>query len=141
MVHVLHGSDSPRLWIQVNFHEFTSPLTTISFFSGYFGKYLNNYDGSWIPNGWDSWSALIKNSRFYNYTLNRNKIMERHGSNYQKDYFTDVITNYSIDFFRKSRTSEPQKPVMMVLSMSAPHGPEDPAPQHQNLLRNITAPR
>ena len=113
-----------------------------SYFSpGYFGKYLNNYDGKWTPTGWDNWSALLKNSKFYNYTLYRNTKFERHGHDYQKDYFTDVVTNYSIDFFLESKTNEPDKPVLMVLGMAAPHGPEDPAPQHKDLLKNITAPR
>ena len=109
--------------------------------TGYFGKYLNNYDGKWVPTGWDNWSALLKNSKFYNYTLKRNRALERHGQDYNKDYFTDVVTNYSIDFFLESKTNQPDKPVMMVVGMAAPHGPEDPAPQHKDMFKNVTAPR
>ncbi len=107
-------------------------------FTGYFGKYLNKYGGHHIPKGWDEWHGLVRNSKFYNYTVNINGRKVHHGFKYENDYFPDVITNESLAFFRQVKTSQPNKPVLMVMSYPGPHGPEDSAPQYQNLFFNVT---
>lgn len=100
----------------------------------FFGKYLNEYNGSYIPPGWSDWSALVRNSRYYNYTLNVNGDKVRHGANYELDYYPDLILNDSLQYMRYSKRSHSSKPYLMVMSFPSPHGPEDAAPQYQDMF-------
>ena len=90
---------------------------------------MNKYLGQHIPPGWDEWGGLVKNSRFYNYTLNSNGKLKYHGNNYEEDYLPDLITNKTLQLISDSARSS--DPFLAVLSYPGPHGPEDAAPQYQ----------
>lgn len=68
--------------------------------------------------------------------MNGKKI--KHGFEYSRDYYPDLIANDSVAFLRQSKHNFARKPVMLVASFPAPHGPEDSAPQFSHLFFNVT---
>ncbi|RCN37658.1 arylsulfatase [Ancylostoma caninum] len=126
--------------------------------TAYLGKYLNEYEGDYVPPGWDYWMGLVKNSKFYNYTVNFNGDRVKYGADYHKvdmtshqracggdhifqDYFTDLVTNHSVKFIEDHFLTYGDKPFLLVISYPAPHGPEDPAPQYADLFEDIDSHR
>ena len=141
--HVFTNNENCSSTSWVASHEkrtFATYLQQSGYTTGYFGKYLNKYDGQRVPPGWNKWNGLVKNSAYYNYSLNYDGVRRSHGDDYSKDYLPDLITNRTVKFL--SKVSQADKfPFLAVMSYPAPHGPEDSAPHHQDLFFNVTTHR
>lgn len=112
------------------------------------GKYLNQYGfptspgGAHVPPGWDSWLGLVGNSKYYNYAVSKDGVVEHHGQDYAKDYFTDLIANRSYDFLANTTRDYPDAPWFMYLATPASHGPDTGAPQYlDETFGDAVAPR
>ena len=140
--HVFTNNDNCSSTAWVENHEkrtFATYLQQSGYTTAYFGKYLNKYDGQRVPPGWDKWHGLIKNSAYYNYSLNVDGARRSHGHNHARDYLPDLITNRTLKFVTKvAQSPASRSPFLAVMSYPAPHGPEDAAPQYQALFHNVT---
>lgn len=64
--------------------------------TGLVGKYLNGYQTTDIPPGWDTWYGRVRNT-YYGYDLNENGTIVSYGFD-PKDYSTDVYANLAVKF-------------------------------------------
>ncbi len=86
--------------------------------TGWFGKYLNGYEGTYVPPGWDAWKASSGNEQnWINYrsqTINVNGTVRTFNR-----YQTDLVGEFATTFIN-ARAPQPQ-PFFMVTSLLAPH--------------------
>lgn len=99
--------------------------------TGFYGKYLNSYDGSFVPPGWDDWHALEtrwmrKYGGYFDFRLNNNGAHRF----YDKGYSTDVLRNQAVQFIG-GQTGD--APFFVAFFPRAPHGPSQPAARHADL--------
>ena len=111
------------------------------------GKYLNGYphtapSATYIPPGWTEWYSPNGGSPYseFDYQLNENgkTVSYAHADS---DYLTDVISDKTVDFIRRSVEQHPEQPFFAYVAPYAPHLPATPAPRHANTLPEAQAPR
>jgi N-acetylglucosamine-6-sulfatase len=106
------------------------------------GKYMNDYEGTQVPPGWDDWHAVSGN--YTSHDLSENgKIVSYDPGSY---YMTDVLADKAVDFIRDPDGHVPSflvpsRPFFMWLGTTAPHQPADPAPRHANAFSEVSMPR
>ena len=66
-------------------------------------------------------------------------VAEKHGNDYQADYFTDQICDHAVKFISDSAGGS--DPFFMYIATPAPHRPATPAPQYEHSFDGKQAPR
>jgi N-acetylglucosamine-6-sulfatase len=102
--------------------------------TGFFGKYLNNYGGPFVPPGWSRWVAFSPPNvaNYYSYRLNVDGTLVEYGSD-PTDYSTDVLAGEASAFIRNAGS----EPLFVLFAPFAPHGPPTPAPRHDGVFSGL----
>ncbi len=106
------------------------------------GKYMNGYEGTYVPPGWDEWYAVSGN--YLSTDLNENGTINHYDP--AQDYLTDVLADRAVDYVGRPGGGapsffKPHRPFFMWLGTTAPHAPADPAPRHADDLAGVSMPR
>jgi N-acetylglucosamine-6-sulfatase len=106
------------------------------------GKYMNGYEGTHVPPGWDEWYAVSGN--YTSTDLNENGRIVSYDP--ESDHLDDVLAERAADYVGRPGGGAPSffvpdRPFFMWLGTTAPHQPADPAPRHANALTNASLPR
>lgn len=97
------------------------------------GKYMNGYDDTYVPPGWDEWYTLV--GRFHvNQRLNENGKIK----SYDKPSVDDILKQKSAQFLSKNAGNEP---FYLQVSTHAPHGPASYPPRHADKFAGAKPPR
>ena len=99
------------------------------------------------PPGWDRWLGLIGNSQYYNYGVikatdgGQTPAEEiRHGHDYEKDYFPDLVANWTLDSIREfASSSSNDQPFLAVAAWPTAHMPFTSAPWAETQYDGATA--
>jgi len=94
------------------------------------GKYLNHYEGTAVPLGWNYWFATFT-FEYYDYDVNDNGTLRHFGTG-ERDYQTDVLRRHARQFIEASLTRG--TPFFAYVAPIAPHEPAIPAPRDQHVF-------
>jgi N-acetylglucosamine-6-sulfatase len=100
------------------------------------GKYMNGYEGTRVPPGWDEWYAVSGDYRSTrlseNGEINAYDDLRRH-------HLDDVLAEKAASYLRRAAGDDP--PFFMWLGTQAPHAPATSAPRHDDAFANASLPR
>ena len=123
------------------FHRFRDRSTMATWLqaAGYrtalFGKYLNRYEGTYVPPGWDRWVAIADAvdpyDLYYRYTLNIDGEPKSFGVG-PANYSLNVLTREAFSFILQSNG-----PLFVYFAPYTPHTPVKPAPEDRDAFADL----
>jgi N-acetylglucosamine-6-sulfatase len=109
--------------------------------TAFFGKYLNGYNETYVPPGWDEWYAVTGN--YLSHTFNENGHLVSYDP--ESYYETDVMSEKASDYITRTAGADPpfftaDRPFLMWIGTKAPHQPATPAPRDINDYPAVSLP-
>lgn len=119
-------------------------LSTAGYRTGYYGKYLNDYEAltppGYVPPGWDEWGAFLdrnvdkdaENLQYYsNFSMSENGVIAEYKGK-QANFSTDLITKKSVNFIGRMQNEA----FFLFVGYYNPHSPYISAPRHDQTFRS-----
>ena len=132
-----HRKGGARKFREEGLHRDTigTRLEEAGYATGYFGKWMNGYEGRHVPPGWDRWFAFSGDlNRPDSYDVNSDG-QPRTFPRQQNE--TDLLRDEAADFVEGHRG----EPWMAVVATHAPHGPYWPPERHEDRFDGVKLPR
>jgi N-acetylglucosamine-6-sulfatase len=110
-------------------------LKEAGYSTGYFGKWMNGYEGRHVPPGWDAWFAFSGHlNKPDSYAVNSNGRSKTFSREYNE---TDLLRDEAATFVENDRAN----PWLAVVATHAPHGPYLPPERHAQRFDGVKLPR
>ena len=121
------------------FPAFTDDATIATWLDGagyrtaLIGKYLNGYETTYVPPGWDRWFSTYGSGGYYDYQATSDGLALSFGDE-TEDYGTNVLADEAVTFIRDTPDDDP---LFLFFSPHAPHEPALAAPGDGAAFRSI----
>jgi N-acetylglucosamine-6-sulfatase len=110
-------------------------LKEAGYSTGYFGKWMNGYEGRHVPPGWDAWFAFSGHmNKPDSYDVNSNGRSKTFLREYNE---TDLLRDEAAAFVENNRGN----PWLAVVATHAPHGPYWPPKRHAQRFDGVKLPK
>ena len=111
-------------------------LDNAGYATGYVGKYLNNYNGTYAPPGWDEWKGRVVGLPY----LGKDQVegFGMDGKNAEGRTHTQVFADEAVSFVRQRAGATPY---FLFVSPYAPHDPGVHADRYDTLFSDARLPR